>query len=69
MKVPTNRTGRIKSSYIGPMSFITVGDPYIDPDKALASYEKEQKKLFTKEAAFKPPSCYRELVGVSYPHL
>jgi hypothetical protein len=35
----------------------------------LASYEKEQKKLYTKEAPFKPASGYRELVGVCYPHL
>lgn len=40
IKVSAPRTGRIKSSYFGPLSFTTVGDPYVDPDKVFAYYEK-----------------------------
>ncbi|CAD8103755.1 unnamed protein product [Paramecium primaurelia] len=69
MKVCATRTGRIRSSYFGPLSFTTVGDPYIDPDKVLTHYEKEQKKLCNKEAPFKPSSGYKELMGSAYQHM
>lgn len=69
MKVSATRTGRIRSSYFGPLSFTTVGDPYIDPEKVLIHYEKEQKKLCNKEVPFKPPSGYKELVGSAYKHM
>ncbi|CAD8194125.1 unnamed protein product [Paramecium octaurelia] len=69
MKVCATRTGRIRSSYFGPLSFTTVGDPYIDPEKVLTIYEKEQKKLLNKEAPFKPPSGYKELMGSAYSHM
>lgn len=35
MKISATRIWRIRSSYFGPLSFTTVGDPYIDPDKVL----------------------------------
>ncbi|CAD8114672.1 unnamed protein product [Paramecium primaurelia] len=69
IKVSATRTGRIRSSYFGPLSFTTVGDPYIDPEKVLVHYEKEQKKLINKEAPFKPPSGYKELIGSAYQHM
>ncbi|CAD8198179.1 unnamed protein product [Paramecium octaurelia] len=70
MKIGAPKSGRIKSSYFSQVSFNSIGDPYMDPQRKDLQYELEKtKKILFKDQPFRPASGYKELLGGPWPHM
>jgi hypothetical protein len=58
------RSGKLNNSFITKTTYISIGDPYIDPASIERQYQLSRKKKFPHEQAFKPvDTCKTEYIS------